>query len=66
MFTGTLLSTFDIARRGVTTPRTVQRWAAQGRISGTLKVGHEYRFEAPSVEAQFRTGAFPKNGVQHL
>lgn len=55
------LSTFDVARRADVDPRTVQRWAHSGLISGTMHVGRQYRFDPLSVEAQFATGRFPKN-----
>ena len=54
------LSTFDIARKLDVSGRTVQAWAQNQRISGTLRVGGEYRFETKSVDAQLATGRFPK------
>lgn len=55
-----LLDTCDVARRVDSSPRTVQRWARDGRISGTCHVGRQFRFEAKSVEAQMDTGCFPR------
>ncbi len=55
-----LFDTFDVARLVKSAPRTVEHWAQRGQISGTMRVGREYRFDALSVEAQIDTGRFPQ------
>ena len=61
-----MLDTFDVARQVGMTPRTVQRWAGQGRISGVRHYGREYRFDAASVSAQMALDTFPRPCTSHV